>query len=76
MRGVVSIVDLLDAQNTSLLADEDAENAVYTFLIDLMRVQRSVGRFDFFMTAEQREKWFHDIDVFFKRAGVEPRKSG
>ena len=54
MRGVVSIVDLLDAQNTALSADEDAENAVFTFLIDLMRVQRAVGRFDFFMTPDDR----------------------
>jgi outer membrane protein TolC len=74
LRGVVSIVDLLDAQNNSLQADEDAENAVYTFLIDLMRVQRAVGRFDFFMTPEEREVWFQNIDVFFEKAGVEPRR--
>jgi outer membrane protein TolC len=74
MRGVVSIVDLLDAQNTALSADEDAENAVFTFLIDLMRVQRAVGRFDFFMTPDDREAMFQKLEAFFQKAGVQPKR--
>jgi outer membrane protein TolC len=74
MRGVVSIVDLLDAQNTALLADEDAENAVFTFLIDLMRVERAVGRFDFFMTPDDREAMFQKLEAFFQKAGVQPKR--
>jgi outer membrane protein TolC/ABC-type uncharacterized transport system substrate-binding protein len=72
VRGVVSIIDLLDAQNAALTADQDAENAVYTFLADLMRVQRAIGRFDFFMTPEQREGWFEKLEAFYAQSGVEP----
>ncbi|MEJ2365756.1 MAG: hypothetical protein P8017_13955, partial [Deltaproteobacteria bacterium] len=73
-RGLVTIVDLLDAQNSSLTADQDAENAVYNFLIDWMDVQRAAGRFDFLMTPGQREEYFQRLQVFFKEAGVKPIK--
>jgi outer membrane protein TolC len=74
IRGVVSIIDLLDAQNAALTADQDAENAVYTFLVDLMRVQRAIGRFDFFMTPEQRESFFEKLETFYAQSGVEPAR--
>ncbi|MFQ5788161.1 MAG: TolC family protein, partial [Thermodesulfobacteriota bacterium] len=64
-RGVVSILDLLDAQNASLTAELNAATAVYDFLIDLMNVQRAVGKFDFFTTKEEREAWFKRLDEFF-----------
>jgi len=73
-RGLVSIVDLLDAQNSSLRADQDAENAVYNFLIDWMDVERAAGRFDFLMTPEQREEYFQRLEEFFNMAGIEPIK--
>ncbi len=72
VRGVVSIIDLLDAQNNALVAEEDAQNAVYNFLIDLMNVQRATGQFDFFLSREQREVWFQRLGAFFKKAGVQP----
>ncbi len=74
VRGLVSIVDLLDAQNSALSADQDAENAVYNFLIDWMDVERAAGRFDFRMTQAEREEWFQRLQEFFNKAGVEPIK--
>ncbi len=74
VRGVVSIVDLLDAQNRALTADQRAENAVYDFLVDLMNVQRAAGQFDFFMSPAQREDYFRRLEEFFKKAGVKPRR--
>lgn len=65
-RGVVSVIDLLDAQNASLVANQVASNAVYDFLIDLMSVQRAVGQFDFFMTPDQRNIWFEKLAAFYK----------
>ncbi len=67
VRGLVSIVDLLDAQNSSLRADQDAENAVYNFLIDWMDVERAAGRFDFLMTQAEREEWFQRLQEFFNQ---------
>lgn len=63
-RGVVSILELLDAQNAALVADQAAANAVYDFLLDLMDVERSVGRFDFFTSAADREIWFRRLERF------------
>jgi outer membrane protein TolC len=57
-RGVVSIIDLLDAQNAAILAEQGAANSVYDFLLDLMEVERALGKFYFFAGPEQREAWF------------------
>lgn len=74
-RGVVSIIDLLDAQNAALSADLNAANAVYNFLIDLMNVQRASGRFDFFTTPEERDEWFYELDQFYRKT-LEPEENG
>jgi outer membrane protein TolC len=73
-RGLVSIVDLIDAQNSFLRADQDAKNAVYNFLVDWMDVERAAGRFDFLMTQAEREEWFQRLEEFFNKAGIEPIK--
>lgn len=44
--GTVDILTLLDAQTQSLVAALDAAGAVYDYLIDYLRVERAVGRFD------------------------------
>ncbi|MBT7616984.1 MAG: TolC family protein [Calditrichaeota bacterium] len=44
--GIISILDLLDAQNAAVIADQLAANSVYDFLIDYMNVQRAIGSFD------------------------------
>ncbi len=53
-QGNVSIIDLLDAQESLLNAREASMNSVYNFLIELMQLQRASGAFDFFLTAEER----------------------
>ena len=63
-RGAATILDLLDAQNVSLAADQEAASAVYQFLIDLMRVQRAVNRFDFFTTPQDLEDFFDRLEGF------------
>lgn len=75
-RGAVSIIDLLDAQNAALSAELNAANAVYDFLIDLMNVQRAVGKFDFFTTPEERMEWFRELEEFYldtKRPQEKPK---
>ena len=54
-------------QRSSKLA---AENAVYDFLIDFMRVQRIIGLFDIFMSRGEREAWFQRLEEFFTNERV------
>jgi outer membrane protein TolC len=66
-RGVIAILNLLDAQNTALVADLAAANAVYDFLIDLMAVERASGDYYFFETAEEREIFFQRLEDYFQK---------
>ncbi len=69
-QGVVSVVDLLDAQNASLTADLARADAVYRFLIDWMELQRAIGQFDFRSSRSQRDAWFDRVDEYFLRNGI------
>lgn len=68
-RGAATIVDLIDAQNAALVAGEVAANAVYDFLIDLMEVERSIGKAVLQMTDEEREAFFARVENFFATHG-------
>ena len=54
-RGVVSILSLLDAQNSALRADQVGVNAFYDFLIDYISLERAIGEFDVLMAPAERE---------------------
>ncbi len=54
-RGRASIIELLDAQNQTTVAKNDAADAVYSFLADLMEVERATGRFDFQMSSNEQQ---------------------
>ncbi len=71
-RGAISIIDLLDAQNVALVADENAADAVFDFLIDLMRTQRAAGRLEVLSSAEETEAFFERAEAYFTEAGVPP----
>ncbi len=62
--GNVSLVDLLDAQTNSLNTQLAAAEAVNDYLLDLMRVERAVGSFMFFVSAEDREAWITELEAF------------
>ena len=67
-RGILSIIDLLDAQNQALSANLAAANSIYDFLVDLMKVQRSLGMFVFFMDEDQKQLWFQKMEDFYLEA--------
>jgi outer membrane protein TolC len=69
-RGLVSIIELLDAQNAALVADQMAANAAYDFLIDLMKSQRAIDRMDFFTTQKEREDFLKRLDDYFRQRGI------
>lgn len=71
-RGAVSIIDLLDAQNAALNADQLATNAIYDFFVDLMEVQRAANRFEFLATAEGIDAWSRRLESYFDKVGIPP----
>lgn len=75
-RGVVSILDLLDAQNAALISDQVAANSVFDFLIDLMEVQRAAVNFDFFLSTDDRAAWFQRLESYFADSAPESDNSG
>ena len=68
-RGTVTVIELLDAQDTSLTASAAAAESLYSFLITIMSLQRAVGGYDFLLTAEERS----ELAAEFRRrlAGME-----
>lgn len=73
-RGAVNIITLLDAQQSALSSEEAAANAVYDFLVDLMKVERAAGQFGFFRTPEERDAFVRRLDEFYRAAGVAPKR--
>ncbi len=55
-RGTVTIIDLLDAQDSSLTASAAAAESLYNFLVTVMSVQRAIGGYDYLLTPEEREQ--------------------
>ena len=72
--GVVDILRLLDAQNWALSADLAAANAIYNHLSDMMRVQRAVGRFDYYRSPQDRQDFLNRLDEYFQNAGYQVKK--
>jgi outer membrane protein TolC len=62
-RGAASITALIDAQTAALNASEDAANAVHEFLLDLMRVERAMGRFGAIQSPEQRAAFLERLRI-------------
>ena len=65
-RGVGNIITLLDAQRNSVVAQEQAATAEFEFLIDLMRVERAVGRFYFFSSPEDFQDFVQRLEDYFQ----------
>jgi len=62
--GRVSLVTLIDAQTNAVTSHLAAADAVNDYLLDLMRVERAVGRFMFFVSAADREYWIQELERF------------
>ncbi len=54
-RGTVNIIDLLDAQDTSLAASAAAAESLYNFLITIVSMQRAIGGYDYLLSPEERD---------------------
>jgi outer membrane protein TolC/ABC-type uncharacterized transport system substrate-binding protein len=65
-RGVVSVTDLIDAQDAALSADLAAADAKYTFLIDFVAVLRAMSEFEILLDPGSREAWYRRVDDYFR----------
>ncbi len=63
-RGVVNVTDLLDAQTASHSAELGASSSVYSFMLDLMELYRSVGVVGFLESAASRSQWVGDLKAW------------
>ena len=73
-RGAVNLLDLIDAQNAHLIANEACANAVFTFLTDFVKVCRSVGTFDFILNQRTNNQWYERLEAYFDVNGIVPAK--
>jgi len=53
-RGTVNVIELLDAQDTSLTASAASAESLYNFLTVVMAMQRAVGGFDYLLPPDER----------------------
>ena len=53
-RGAVNVIELLDAQETSLTASAASAESLYLFLSEIMAMQRAVGGFDYLLPLGER----------------------
>ena len=54
-RGAVNVIELLDAQETSLTASAASAESLYNFLSIIMAMQRAVGGYDYLLPPEERD---------------------
>ena len=65
-RGAVSVTDLIDAQETALIAGLSASDAKYGFVTDFVQVLRSMGEFEILLDPASRETWYARVETWFR----------
>ncbi len=68
--GAVSIITLIDAQNSALAADLAAAEAKYLYLGDVIEVLRVVGDFSLMLDPQYFSEWVRQIEAYFRQRGV------
>jgi outer membrane protein TolC len=63
--GIVPIAQLIDAQEAALQTDILASNAVFSFLLDFLTVERAIGFYYFLAPLEEQAAFFVRADQFF-----------
>ncbi len=66
-QGTIPIINLLDAQEAALQAEQVAANAYYDFFIDYMQMQRAINQFDFLLTDAERMEFVNQLREFMSR---------
>jgi outer membrane protein len=63
--GQTNITTLIDAQNNALATELQSTNAVYTFILDFLEMERSIGYFNFLATPAEKDNFFNKIQQHF-----------
>ncbi len=63
--GQTNITTLIDAQSNSLATELQATNAVYAFIQDFLKLERSIGYFNFLATPEKQKDFFNKVQIYF-----------
>ena len=69
-RGLVSVTDLISAQDASLSSDLAQAQAVFTFLIDFADTLRVSNNFDLLLDPQSRAAWYDTVDGWFRDHGM------
>jgi outer membrane protein TolC len=69
-RGLVSVTDLISAQDASLNSDLAQAQAIFTFLIDFADTLRVSNNFDLLLDPQSRATWYDTVDAWFRDHGV------
>ena len=70
-QGVVSVTNLVDAQNAKLQTELGAANASYQFILDFLEVERAMGSYYLLNSEGERTAFFRPLkSVFDKKIEV------
>jgi outer membrane protein TolC len=70
-KGLISITSLIDAQNAVLSADLSAVEALYSFMIDWVEIQRSTANFDLLLFEKGIDNWYQELDSYYQTASTQ-----
>ena len=63
-QGQVNITALIDAQNSTLQSELNANNAIYSFILDFLNLERSIGFFYFLASDRERNTFFEGANKY------------
>ena len=70
-KGVVSITDLINAQDAALAANLAAVEAQYAFMVDWINIQRAIGNYDLLLTPDGFDGWYQELIDYFASTSTE-----
>jgi outer membrane protein TolC/ABC-type uncharacterized transport system substrate-binding protein len=64
-KGTVSVVELADAQNNALVAEHNAINSVYDYLLSMLQLERSAGQFRILQSETERQSYLDSFRTIY-----------
>ncbi|MEM9822740.1 MAG: TolC family protein, partial [Bacteroidota bacterium] len=65
--GQTNITTLIDAQNNAQATELNSDNAVFTFILDFLNLERSIGYFNFLANTAERDAFFQDMQTYMNQ---------